>query len=123
MGFFGVDGDRVDDHAAFTALDAVHFLGLPLDGHVAVDDADAALLRQRDGQVRFGDGVHGRRSDGNVESDVAGEVGARIDFGGQYFAAGRFEQNIVESEALDEYVLNHRGLLFMIAYGEGAASR
>jgi hypothetical protein len=25
------DGDGVDDHAAFTALDAVHFFGLPLD--------------------------------------------------------------------------------------------
>ena len=55
----GLDGDRVHDHAAFTALHAVHFFGLPLDGHVAMDDADAALLRQRDGEVRFGHRIHG----------------------------------------------------------------
>ena len=37
----------------------------------------------------------------------ARQSGARIDFGGQHFAAGRLEQNIVEGEALGEYVLNH----------------
>jgi hypothetical protein len=38
-------------------------------GHVAVDEADAALLRERDGQVRFGDRVHRRADDGNVQRD------------------------------------------------------
>ena len=38
----------------------------------------------------------------------ARQAGAGIDFGREYFAAGRFEQNIVEGEALGEYVLNHR---------------
>ena len=44
--------------------------------HVLVDDADAALLGQGDGQVALGDGVHRRRHDGDVEANVAGELGA-----------------------------------------------
>ena len=115
MGCIRADGDGVDDHAAFAAFHAVDFFGLPLDGHVAMDDSDAALLRQRDGQVRFGDGIHGGGNDRNVQGDLAREAGARVDFGGQHFAAGRFEQNIVESEALGEHVLNHRMILLMIA--------
>ena len=50
--------DRVDDHAALGALDAIDLGGLFLDREVLVDDADAALLRHGDGQPRFGDGVH-----------------------------------------------------------------
>ena len=41
---------RIHDHAAFRALHAVHFFGLAVDGHVAVHDANAALLRDGDGQ-------------------------------------------------------------------------
>ena len=52
--------DRVDDHAALGPLDAIDFGRLLLDRQVLVDDADAALLRHRDGQPRFGDGVHRR---------------------------------------------------------------
>ena len=57
---FRRNGHRIDDHSAFGALDAVHFFGLALDGHVAVNEAEAALARHGDGQVRFGDRVHGR---------------------------------------------------------------
>ena len=46
-------------------------------GHVAVDDADAALLRERDGQVRLGDRVHGGADDRNVK----GGCGAKKDAG------------------------------------------
>ena len=65
-----------------------------------MNDSDAALLRQRDRQVRFGHGVHGGRNDRNVQRDLAGQAGAGIDFSGHHIAAGRFEQNIVESKAL-----------------------
>jgi len=62
--------DGIHDHAAFTALDAVHLFGLPFDGHVAMDDSDAALLRQRDRQVRLRDGVHGGGDHRNVQCDL-----------------------------------------------------
>ena len=69
---FGRDGDRVHDHAAFTALYAVHLFGLPAMRHVAVNEADAALLRERDGEVRFGNRIHGGADDGNVQRNTAG---------------------------------------------------
>ena len=53
--------DRVDDDAVLAALDLVHLAGLLGDGQVLVDDADAALLGQRDGQVALGDRVHRAR--------------------------------------------------------------
>ena len=41
---------------------------------IAMDDAEAALLRERDRHVRFGDGVHGGADDGNIQADVAREL-------------------------------------------------
>ena len=46
-------------------------------GHVPVDDPDAALLGQRDRQVRLGHRIHGRAQQRDVEGDVAREPGAR----------------------------------------------
>ena len=106
-----LDGDGVDDHAAFTALHAVHFFGLPLDGHVAMDDSDAALLRQRDREVRLGDRIHGRADDGDVHRDVPGEAGARVGFGRQHVAARRLEKYIVEGETFQNRFLDHEGVL------------
>ena len=51
----------IDDHPRFRALHLVDFLGLRVDRHVLVDDAEAALLGHGDGEPRLGDGVHGRR--------------------------------------------------------------
>ena len=66
----GSHRDRVHNHAAFTALDPVDLLRLSLNGHVPMDDADAALLRQRDRQVRLGDGIHRRARNRNIQRDV-----------------------------------------------------
>ena len=110
-GGFRADGDGVDDHAAFTAFDAVDFFGLAGDRQVAVDDSNAALLRQSDREVRLGDGIHGGRNDRNIQSDLAGKAGSGIDFRRQHIAEGRFEQYIIEGEAFGQYVLNHRVIL------------
>ncbi len=72
-----------------------------------MDDSNAALLRQRDRQVRLRDGVHGGGDHRNVQCDLASEARARVHLGRDHFAAGRLEQYIVEGEALGEYVLNH----------------
>ena len=106
----GIDGDRIDDHAAFRALHAVHFLGLPVDRHVAVDDADAALLRERDGQVRFGDGIHGGADHGNIQSDLAREPGARVGVGGHDAAARGQQQDVVKSESFRDRFGDHARL-------------
>ena len=103
----GDDGDRVDDHAGFGALDAVDFFALAVDGHVAMDDADAALPRDADGEVGFRDGVHGGRSDGNVERELAGEFGGGIDFRGQNGGLAREEQDVVERKTFGDGTVNH----------------
>ena len=82
-GDVGRDGDRVDDHAGFGALDAVHFLELAVDREIAVDDADATLAGNADGEARFGDGVHGGGGERNVEGELAGEFRGGVDFGRQ----------------------------------------
>src|SRR5258708_14702470 len=82
-GDVGRDGDRVDDHAGFGALDAVHFLELAVDREIAVDDADATLAGNADGEARFGDRVHGGGGERDVCGGVAGGFRGGVDFGWQ----------------------------------------
>ncbi len=104
---FRADGDRIDDHPAFTAFHTIHLFGLAVDGHVAMDESYAALLRQRNGEMRFGDRVHGGADDRNIQRNRAREMGARIRFGGQNFTARRDEQDIVKGQPLGDRILDH----------------
>src|SRR5450759_1709569 len=106
--------NRVHDHAALAAFYAVHLLHLPVDRHVAMHNPDTALLCQRDRQVRFRHRIHGGGDNWHVESDLARQAGASIRFGRDHFAAGRFEKNVIESQTLREYVLDHK-ILSIIA--------
>ena len=85
----GRHGDGIDDHAALGALHLVDFIGLLLDGQIAMDDAEAALLGERDGHVGFGDRIHGGADDGDVEADVARDLSLRVGVGGHDFGARR----------------------------------
>ncbi len=62
----GTDRNRIDDHSRFRAFYFIDFFGLPFDGQVLVNDADAALLRERDCQGCFSHGVHRRRAERNL---------------------------------------------------------
>ena len=75
---------------------------LRLDGHVLVDDADAAFLRDRDREAVLGDGVHGGRDDRQVQADRARELRGEADFVRQDLRVGRHEQDVVESEGFLE---------------------
>ena len=68
----GADGDGIDDHAAFRALHLIHFQRLLGNRHAAMNNADAALLRQGNRQARFRDRVHGGADDGDIQGDIAG---------------------------------------------------
>ena len=92
------DCDRVLDDAAFVFLDGADFAGLALDAHILVNDAEAALLGQGDGETRFGDAVHGRRQQRHVEADLPGHAGFKVDLARQHFRIRRQEQNIIEGE-------------------------
>ena len=109
-GHVGRDGDRIADHAAFEFLDARDFGGLAVDGHVLVDDADAAFLRHGDGEARLGDRVHGGGHQRKVEPDVAREARAEVDFARQDFRVGRHQKNVVEGQRFFEDSQRRGGL-------------
>ena len=71
--------DRVDDHPALGPLHAIDLGRLFLDRQVLVDDADAALLRHRDGQPGLGDRVHRRAEQRHVDADVARDPRRHVD--------------------------------------------
>ena len=75
--------DRIGDDAVLAALDLVHLARLLRDRHVLVNDADAPFLGQGDGQVAFGDRVHRRRHDGDVDANVARDLGADVRLAGR----------------------------------------
>ena len=54
-----------------------------------MDDADAALLRERDREMRFRDRVHGGADNRNVQTDAPGETGSSVGVGRQHAAARR----------------------------------
>jgi hypothetical protein len=74
-GVRGRDDHRIAQHARLITLDLGHLGRLVAWRQVLVHDADAALLRDGDGQARFGDRVHGGRHQGQVQRDIAGEAG------------------------------------------------
>ena len=109
VGNFGIGrhGDGIHDHAAFRALHLVHLIGLLLRRQVAMDDPDAALLRQRDRHVRFRDRVHGGADDGNVEADIARQLGLSVGQRGYDVGTRRQQQHVVEGECFRDRKMNH----------------
>ena len=91
-------GEGLADDAGLEVLHLRHVRRLLLQAHVLVDDADAAQLGHGDGQAGFGDRVHGRRHDGQVERDAARELGAQADVLGQDRGVGGNEGDVVERQ-------------------------
>ncbi len=100
--------DRVDDDPVLRPLDLVDLAGLLVDRHVLVDDAEAPLLRQSDGQLGLGDRVHRRRQDRDVERDPGRQAGPRLDLSREQLGVARFEQDVVEGDALIGDAILHR---------------
>ena len=65
------DSDGVAQDARLVAFDQCHLSSLLLGGQVLVDDADAALLGDGDGQTRLGHRVHRSGHERQVQLDVA----------------------------------------------------
>ena len=104
----GRHGDRIDDHATFRTLHLVDFVGLLLDGQVAVNNPEAALLGKRDRHVRFSHGVHGGAHDGDVQTDIARELRLRDGLRGHNFGASGQQKDVIESKSLRNGKMNHK---------------
>ncbi len=93
-----VDDDGIVDHPALEFLDPPYFLRLFLDRHVLMDNADAAFLRQGNGQSRFSHRVHRRRHQRNIEGNGAGQLGLEAHVLGQHRGISRKKQDIIEGQ-------------------------
>ena len=81
------------------------------DRQVAVDDADAALLRHRDRHPRLGDGVHrGAETSGMFSAMPAREPRRDVGVAREDRARGGDEQDVVEGEPLGELTHVHGNL-------------
>ena len=76
--------ERINDNAVLGALDHIDLIGLTLNGHVLVNDADAALTRNGNGHIRFRDGIHSRRHNGGVQLNLLCEMSGNVYLTGQY---------------------------------------
>ena len=94
------DRDRVAQHARLVALDLEHLGGLLRGRHVLVHDADAAFLRERNREAGFGDGIHRRRHERDVQCDVPGEFCRQLHVAGKYRRVGGDEQHVIEGQRL-----------------------
>ncbi len=99
----GMDGDRIDHHAALELLDHAHLLGLGGGVEIAVHDAQPPGLRHGDGQPRLCDGVHRGGDQGNVELNRARQPGAGVGLGGQHLGRARLEQHVVKGQRIADF--------------------
>ncbi|VTZ21278.1 hypothetical protein MPC1_10450002 [Methylocella tundrae] len=107
--FVRENGDRINHHAALVALDLADLLGLLGRLEIAMDDADAAGLRQRDGELRLGHSVHRRRDDRDVQADRRGQAGAQIDAARHDLGMAGQKQYVVEGKGLAERGTRNKG--------------
>ena len=70
--------------------------------HVLVDDTEAAFLRHRDREAGFGDRVHRRRQQRDVERNACGEAGLEADVAGDDGGMRGNQQDVVERQCFPD---------------------
>ena len=98
--------EGVDDNAVFRTLYPVHLVGLALDAHILVDDADTAFTGNGDGHVRLRHRIHGGGHDGGIQPDGLCQVSGEIHLAGQHVGLGRNQQHVVVGEAFFQKLLS-----------------
>ncbi len=88
--------EGVRDDPRLGTLHPVHLGRLVLGRQVLVNDADAALLRNGNGQARLGHGVHGGAQQGDIDLELAGEARAYLGVARNHRRVGGHQQHIVE---------------------------
>ena len=98
----GTERDRVDHHAGLELLDLADLVRLRRRVEIAMENAEPAVLRHGDREVRLGDRVHGGRDQRDAELDLARQPGADVDLGGQDRGMRRLEQDIIERQSFPD---------------------
>src|SRR2546423_863259 len=106
-GAVGAYGDGVNDHPRLGALHAVNLFGLPLDWKIFVDDADAALLRDGDGEAALRHRVHGGGAERDAKAYADRDRRRGVGLRGQNVGARRHEQHVVEGQPFFKVRRNH----------------
>ena len=100
QGVAGSQPEGVGDDAVFRALDHVHLLCLGGDGHILMNDADAAFSGNGDGHAILGNGVHCGGHHRNIQLDFFGQLSVQINIHRMDLAFCRNQQNVIKSEPL-----------------------
>lgn len=69
----GSEKERIGDYAVFAAFNAIDVLGLRVDTHILVNDTHTAFARHCDCKAGFGNGIHSRRKQRNIEFYILAE--------------------------------------------------
>ena len=78
----------VQDNAALVFFNERDLTRLFFGGKIAMDDANAAFLGNGNRHAAFGDSIHGRGQDRNVETNCFCDVGRYVDLAGHDFRGG-----------------------------------
>ena len=99
-------GEWMRDDGILGALDLGNHFCLAGNGDIAMNDTQASLPSQGNGQFAFRDGVHGGRYDGHIQHQRVCQARAYIRFRGDDFAVLRHKQDIIKSKA-ERYKIVH----------------
>jgi hypothetical protein len=104
----GRQRDGIADDPVGRALHLFDLAGLRVGGEVLVDDAEPALLRERDGEARFGrPSSIAAETTGTFTVDVSGHARAGVDLRRQDLAVGGNEQKVVVGDSELDVGLAH----------------
>ncbi len=92
------DRHRVQNDAAFIPFHLSDVARLLVDREVAVQDTDAAFLRHRDGEAGFGNRVHRRGQQRNIEPHGPRKLGRDVHLARHHVGWSGHEQNVVEGK-------------------------
>ena len=113
-GAVGANRHGINDHARLRAFHFIDLFRLPRDGEIFVNHADAALLRNRNRERGFGDGIHRRRAERNAQRDAARKLRRSVGFGGQHVGAGGNQEHVVKRQSFNDVVGNHDVLILLL---------
>ena len=110
----GGEEEGVGDNAVFVALYALNKLHLTVDGHILMNNADAALTRHGDRHVCLGNGVHCGTQKRRIQGDLTGQSGFQRNVCGENLALLRDQKNVVEGQAFHQDLIAHFVLPFLV---------